>query len=112
MKIEGQPLLQNSNNSTPYWNFGEGANPQFSSAANPTVTYNEYGSHGVTLEVCNGSILEESSACNQLTRQNYIYILDEIEVEESGVNQNFDSPNFPEDDGCLLYTSPSPRDQA
>ena len=95
-------MTHNSDQVYYYWNFGEGANPQFSSAANPTVTYNEYGSHDVTLEVCNGSILEESSVCNQLTRQNYIYILDEIEVEDSGINQNFDSPNFPEDDGWYI----------
>ena len=52
--------------------------------------------------MCNGSISDESTICNQLTRQNYIYILDALEVDDNGVTQNFNSTNFPEDDGWYI----------
>ena len=101
-EIEFRSHAYNSDNIYYYWNFGEGATPQFSSLENPTVIYNDYGSHDVTLEVCNGSISDESTICNQLTRQNYIYILDALEVDDNGVTQNFNSTNFPEDDGWYI----------
>ena len=94
-------ITHNSDQIYYYWTFGEGANPQTSTLSNPVVIYNDYGSHDVTLNVCNGSILDENTVCNQLTRENYIYILDAVEVDDSGMNQNFTN-NFPEADGWYI----------
>ena len=37
-----------------------------------------------------------------MTRENYIYILDALEVDDNGITQNFNSTNFPEDDGWYI----------
>ena len=99
-------MTYNSDQIYYYWDFGLGAVPQTSYDANPSVTYIEKGSHSVSLTVCNGSITDENSFCNELTRENYIYILDDVVVSnEDGISQNFapsESGVFPENDGWYI----------
>ncbi len=95
----------NSDNINYYWDFGSGASPQYSSEANPTVIYQEKGSHDVNLIVCNGSIDLSPSYCNETTRENYIYILDDVDVTSEGIKQNFsptENGSFPENDGWYI----------
>jgi len=99
-QIQFESYTYNSDNTYYYWNFGEGAMPAISTLENPTVTYNDYGPHNVTLKVCNGP--ESDEQCRELTRDNYIYILDDVEVGNDGINQNFNADNFPEDDGWYI----------
>ena len=99
-QIQFESYAYNSDNVYHYWTFGEGANPSSSTLENPTVTYNDYGPHNVTLQVCNGP--QSDGQCRELTRDNYIYILDDVEVGNDGINQNFNAANFPEDDGWYI----------
>ncbi len=89
-----------------YWDFGTGADPQYAYGANPTVIYQEKGSHDVSLTVCSGSINNEPSYCNEINRENYIYILDDVSVNsEAGIKQDFapsENGVFPENDGWYV----------
>ncbi len=96
----------NSENINYYWDFGAGASPQYAYDPNPTVIYQEKGSHDVKLTVCNGSINDEVSYCNEINRENYIYILDDVDVStEMGIKQDFapsENGSFPENDGWYI----------
>ena len=93
----------NSENIVYSWDFGTGANPQYSAEANPTVSYQEKGSHNVSLTVCSGN---DNSYCNEITRENYIYILDDVSVaSDVGIGQDFapsENGSFPENDGWYI----------
>ena len=78
----------NGDNIYYYWDFGSGASPQFSNEKNPSVTYNEKGTHDVTLTVCSGPIDNNDSFCREITREDYMYILDDVMVGDSGIKQN------------------------
>ena len=87
------------------WDFGAGASPQYSFDANPVVQYIEKGSHDVILKVCNGPLNDENSYCNEINRENYIYILDDIIVSDEGIKQDFapsENGSFPENDGWYI----------
>lgn len=105
-EIEFMSHSYNSENINYYWDFGAGANPQYSYDANPTVVYQEKGSHDVSLTVCAGSINDEPSYCNEINRENYIYILDDVSVDSNnGIKQDFAPTNngtFPENDGWYI----------
>ena len=79
----------NSDNINYYWDFGSEASPQYSALNDPTVIYQEKGSHDVNLIVCNGAIDSNPSYCNETTRENYIYILDDVDVTSEGIKQDF-----------------------
>lgn len=66
--------------------FFEGAEPTYSTEKNPTVTYINSGQHDVTLTVSN------SSGNNELIKENYIVILDQVSAP---FEENFESASFP-----------------
>jgi len=105
-EIEFMSHSYNSENINYYWDFGAGANPQYAYDPNPTVVYQEKGSHDVKLTVCNGSINDEVSYCNEINRENYIYILDDVDVTtDIGIKQDFapsENGAFPENDGWYI----------
>ena len=104
--IEFTDYTYNSDNVYYRWDFGPGAIPQESYDSNPIVSYIEKGSHDVTLQVCNGPLNNENSYCNEITRENYIYILDDISVtSDNGIKQDFapsENGSFPENDGWYV----------
>ena len=102
-EIEFVSHSYNSENIVYSWDFGPGATPQYSAEANPTVSYQEKGSHNVSLTVCSGN---DNSYCNEITRENYIYILDDVSVtSDIGIKQDFapsENGSFPENDGWYI----------
>jgi len=102
-EIEFVSHSYNSENIVYSWDFGLGATPQYSAEANPTVSYQEKGSHNVSLTVCSGN---DNSYCNEITRENYIYILDDVSVtSDIGIKQDFapsENGSFPENDGWYI----------
>ena len=104
--IEFTDHTYNSANIYYRWDFGPGAIPQESYDPNPIVSYIEKGSHDVTLQVCNGPLNDENSYCNEITRENYIYILDDVSVtSDNGIKQDFapsENGSFPENDGWYV----------
>ncbi len=102
-EIEFVSHSYNSENIVYSWDFGTGADPQYSAEANPTVIYQEKGSHNVSLTVCSGN---SNNYCNEITRENYIYILDDVSVtSDLGIKQDFapsENGSFPENDGWYI----------
>ena len=105
-EIEFESFAYNSDNIYYSWDFGAGANPQYSYDPNPIVVYEEKGSYSVKLTVCNGPLGDENSFCNEVTRENYIYILDDVTVaSDTGIKQDFgpnDAGSFPENEGWYI----------
>ena len=57
-----------------------------------------------------GTTLDESNPDDQLTVQDYVFIMGAARSTDIGVMNFGDNPTMSGNITCLLYTSPSPRD--